>query len=233
MLIIEDEAALQKALADNFRFESYEVLTALDGETGYAMAKKESPDVILLDIMLPGMSGFEVSRRLRAEGVQTPILMLTARAEENDRVAGLDFGADDYVSKPFSVRELSARVRALLRRAATPASGMPTIPEELLFDDLRVDFRSYKAWRQQQPLELTRKEFHLLRLLASRAGEAVTRDELLDQIWGEETHVTTRTVDTHVANLRAKIERNPREPQRLVTVHGIGYRWEHENLEKT
>ena len=226
MLIIEDEAALQKALADNFRFESYEVLAAADGETGYKLAKEKNPDVILLDVMLPRMNGFEVSRRLRAEGIQTPILMLTARAGEDDRVAGLDFGADDYVSKPFSVRELSARVRALLRRAAPPASGMPAMPEELAFDDVRVDFRSYKAWRKQQPVELTRKEFHLLRLLASRAGEAVTRDELLDQIWGEETHVTTRTVDTHVANLRAKIERNPKEPQRLITVHGVGYRWE-------
>jgi two-component system response regulator VicR len=175
------------------------------------------------------MNGFEVSRRLRAEGIQTPILMLTARAEEDDRVAGLDFGADDYVSKPFSVRELSARVRALLRRAAP----LRTMPEELLVDDVRVDFRSYKAWRRQEPLELTRKEFHLLRLLASRAGEAVTRGELLDEIWGEETHVTTRTVDTHVANLRAKIERNPREPRRLVTVHGIGYRWELEDFKKT
>jgi DNA-binding response OmpR family regulator len=229
MLIIEDEAALQKALADNFRFESYEVLTAPDGETGYTLAKEKNPDVILLDVMLPGMNGFEVSRRLRAEGVQTPILMLTARAEEDDRVAGLDYGADDYVSKPFSVRELSARVRALLRRAAP----LRVMPEELLFDDLRIDFRSYKAWRKQQTLELTRKEFHLLRLLASRAGDAVTRDELLDQIWGEETHVTTRTVDTHIANLRAKIERNPKEPQRLVTVHGVGYRWERENLKKT
>jgi len=229
ILIIEDEAALQKALADNFRFESYEVLTAPDGETGYRLAKEKNPDVILLDVMLPRINGFEVSRRLRAEGIQTPILMLTARAEEDDRVTGLDFGADDYVSKPFSVRELSARVRALLRRAAP----LRPMPEELLVDDVRIDFRSYKAWRRQEPLELTRKEFHLLRLLASRTGEAVTRDELLDQIWGEETHVTTRTVDTHVANLRAKIERNPREPRRLVTVHGIGYRWEIEDLKKT
>jgi DNA-binding response OmpR family regulator len=224
ILIIEDEAALQKALADNFRFESYEVLTAPDGETGYALVKEKNPDVILLDVMLPRMSGFELSRRLRAEGVQTPILMLTARAAEDDRIAGLDFGADDYVSKPFSLRELSARVRALLRRRVPPRS----MPDELLFDDVRIDFRSYKAWQNKQALELTRKEFHLLRLLAARAGEAVTRDELLDEIWGEETHVTTRTVDTHIANLRAKIERNPKEPRRLITVHGIGYRWERE-----
>jgi len=232
MLIVEDEAALQKALADNFRFESYEVITASDGESGYAMTKAINPDIILLDVMLPRMSGFELSRRLRAEGVQIPILMLTARGEEDDRIAGLDFGADDYVSKPFSVRELSARVRALLRRAAA-SSGTPAVREELRFDDVRIDFRSYKAWRNGEPLEMTRKEFHLLRLLASRAGEAVTRDVLLDQVWGEETHVTTRTVDTHIANLRAKIERNPRAPLHLITVHGIGYRWELENFKKT
>jgi DNA-binding response OmpR family regulator len=222
ILIIEDESALQRALADNFRFESYEVLTASDGETGYRMAKEKSPDVILLDLMLPRMSGYDVSRKLRAEGFYTPILMLTARGEEEDRIIGLDLGADDYVTKPFSLRELSARVRALLRRAV-PFRSMP---EELHFDDVKIDFRSFGAHKQDRPVDLTRKEFHLLRLLSSRAGEAVTRNELLDQIWGEDTHVTTRTVDTHVANLRSKLEQDPRQPRHLITVHGIGYRWE-------
>jgi DNA-binding response OmpR family regulator len=224
ILIIEDEYALQRALADSFRFESYEVLTASDGETGYRMAKEKSPDVILLDLMLPRMSGYDVSRKLRAEGFHTPILMLTARGEEEDRIAGLDMGADDYVSKPFSVRELSARVRALLRRTVPLRSMLG----ELLFDDVKIDFRSFEARKRNQSVDLTRKEFHLLRLLASRAGEAVTRDELLDQIWGEDTNVTTRTVDTHVANLRAKLERDPRQPKHLITVHGIGYRWDAE-----
>jgi DNA-binding response OmpR family regulator len=224
ILIIEDEYALQRALADSFRFESYEVLTSSDGETGYRMAKEKSPDVILLDLMLPRMSGYDVSRKLRAEGFHTPILMLTARGEEEDRIAGLDMGADDYVSKPFSVRELSARVRALLRRTVPLRSMLG----ELLFDDVKIDFRSFEARKRNQSVDLTRKEFHLLRLLASRAGEAVTRDELLDQIWGEDTNVTTRTVDTHVANLRAKLERDPRQPKHLITVHGIGYRWDAE-----
>lgn len=229
ILIIEDESALLKALADNFRFESYEVLTASSGEAGYQLVKEKAPDIIVLDVMLPRMSGYELSRRLRAESIQTPILMLTARGEEADRISGLDLGADDYVTKPFSIRELSARVRALLRRA-TPIRVMP---DELHFDEVRIDFRSYTAWNKQQPIDLTRKEFHLLRLLASRAGEAVMRDELLERVWGEETHVTTRTVDTHIANLRAKIERDPRQPRRLITVHGIGYRWDPENLKKT
>jgi DNA-binding response OmpR family regulator len=224
ILIIEDETALQRALADNFRFESYEVLMASDGETGYHMAKEQNPDVILLDLMLPRMSGYDVSRKLRAEGFHTPILMLTARGEEEDRIAGLDIGGDDYVTKPFSVRELSARVRALLRRSK-PLHGML---KELRFDDVRVDFRSFKAHKQNHSVDLTRKEFHLLQLLASRVGEAITRDELLDQIWGEDTHVTTRTIDTHVATLRAKLERDPRQPRHLITVHGIGYRWDTE-----
>ena len=221
ILIVEDEPGLLRALADNFRFESYEVLTAADGETGYRMAKEKTPDLLILDLMLPRMSGYDVCRKLRGEGINTLVLMLTARGEEADRVVGLDLGADDYVPKPFSVRELSARVRALLRRAR-PLRAMP---DELHFDDVSIDFRSYQARKGDQALELTRKEFHLLRLLASRASEAVTREELLDEVWGLGNYPTTRTVDTHVANLRSKLEPDPRHPAHLVTVHGIGYRW--------
>ncbi len=221
ILIIEDELPLQRALADNFSFESYEVITAGDGETGYRLAKEKNPDLVILDLMLPRMGGYDVCRKLRAEGVSTPILMLTARGEEADRVVGLDLGADDYVTKPFSVRELNARVRALLRRP-TP---LRTLPDELCLDGIEIDFRSHEATRSGRSLDLTRKEYHLLRLLVSRAGEAVTRDDLLDEVWGQETHVTARTVDTHVANLRAKLEQDPRHPRRLITVHGVGYRW--------
>jgi DNA-binding response OmpR family regulator len=221
ILIIEDEPALLRALADSFRFESYDVLTASDGESGYRLAKERKPDVILLDLMLPRMSGYDVSRRLREERIQTPILMLTARGEEEDRVAGLELGADDYVTKPFSLRELSARVRAVLRRT----QPLHNLPGELHFDDVLIDFRSYQAYKSDRAVDMTRKEFQLLRLLASRSPEAVTRDELLAEVWGEDTHVTERTVDTHVANLRAKLEQDPRRPQRLITVHGIGYRW--------
>jgi DNA-binding response OmpR family regulator len=224
VLIVEDELALQRVLADNFRFESYEVVTASDGETGYKLAKEEQPDIIILDLMLPRMSGYDVSRKLRHEGVQTPILMLTARGEEEDRIAGLDLGADDYMTKPFSIRELSARVRALLRRS----SLLRKLSDQLRFDDIQINFRSYEAHKQGRPVDLTRKEFHLLRLLTSRAGEAITRDDLLNEVWGEDTHVTERTVDTHVANLRSKLEREPRTPRHLITVHGIGYRWDSE-----
>jgi DNA-binding response OmpR family regulator len=221
ILIVEDELPLQRALADNFIFESHEVLTADDGETGYRLAKEKDPDLLILDLMLPRMSGYDVCRKLRADGVMTPILMLTARGEEQDRVVGLDLGADDYVTKPFSIRELSARVRALLRRP----KPLRTLPDELHVDGVDVDFRSYEASRKGRPLHLTRKEFHLLRLLVSRPGEAVSREELLKEIWGEDTFVTDRTVDTHINNLRTKIERNPPHPRHLITVHGIGYRW--------
>ena len=221
ILIVEDEPALLRALADSFRFESYEVFTAADGETGYRLAREQNPDLLILDIMLPRMSGYDVCRKLRSEKISALILMLTARGEEADRVVGLDLGADDYVTKPFSIRELSARVRALLRRARPPQSLL----DDLRFDDVVLDFRSYEASRAGRTVDLTRKEFQLLRLLASRSGQAVSREELLDEIWGEENYPTTRTVDSHVANLRAKLESDPRNPRHLITVHGIGYRW--------
>ncbi len=221
ILIIEDETALLRALADSFRFESYEVLTAEDGETGLRMAREKKPDLLILDLMLPRMSGYEVCRKLRAEGVEVPILMLTARGEEADRVVGLDLGADDYVTKPFSVRELGARVRALLRRAGR----LHTLPDCQRFGDVTVDFRSYVARKGERVLDLTRKEFQLLRILVSRAPDAVTRDELLDEVWGQDCYPTTRTVDTHVANLRVKLGETAQEPRHLVTVHGVGYRW--------
>jgi len=221
ILIVEDEPALLRAIVDNFRFESYEVIEAADGESGYLKANQHNPDLIILDIMLPRMSGFDVCRRLRAEGVQIPILMLTARGDESDRVIGLDLGADDYVTKPVSLRELSARVRAHLRRSHI----LTTQPDELLIGEVRIDFRSYEARRGITSLDFTRKEFQLLRLLVSRQGVVVSRDELLDEVWGQEAYPSTRTVDTHVANLRAKIEPDPRRPQHLITVHGVGYRW--------
>jgi DNA-binding response OmpR family regulator len=221
ILAIEDDPAILRGLADNLRFESYQVLTATDGETGYALIREKQPDLIILDLMLPRMSGYEICRKARAERIQTPILMLTARGEEADRVLGLDLGADDYMAKPFSIRELLARIRALLRRAQ-PAK---TLPDELRFDDVAVDFLSWEARKAGQPLEMTRKEFGILRFLASRAGEVVSRDELLNEVWGYENYPTTRTVDNHIAGLRAKIEADPAEPRHLRTVHGVGYKF--------
>jgi len=214
ILIVEDEPAILRGLADNLRFESYEVLTAADGPSGYAALKEHKPDLIILDLMLPKMSGYDVCRRARAEGIVTPILMLTARGEEADRVRGLDLGADDYVSKPFSLPELLARVRALLRRTQRIAL------DELRFDEVVVDFRKYEARRAGVEVDLTRKEFGMLRLLASRAGEVLTRDELLTEVWGQESYPTTRTVDNHVLSLRTKLG-----AEHLVTIHGVGYKW--------
>jgi DNA-binding response OmpR family regulator len=221
VLIVEDDAAILRGLKDNFEAEAYEVLTAMDGQAAYRMIVEEKPDLVLLDLMLPKLGGYELCRKVRSEGIAIPIIMLTARGEEADRVLGLDLGADDYVTKPFSVRELLARVRALLRRAY-PSNDLPN---ELRFDDVVVDFKRYVATKGNSTLELTPKEFGVLRFLASRAGEVVRRDELLDEVWGYEADVTTRTVDNHVSSLRAKMEADASEPRYLITVHGVGYKF--------
>lgn len=221
VLAIEDDPAILRGLSDNLRFEGYEVVTAADGETGYNLQREHKPDLIVLDLMLPRMSGFEFCRKLRGEGIHTPILMLTARSEELDRVLGLDLGADDYVTKPFSVRELMARVRALLRRSQPRAD----IPDELSFGGIAIDFRKYEARRDGSAIEMTRKEFAILRYLASRVGEVVSRDDLLNEVWGYESYPASRTVDNHVAGLRAKLEKNSSEPEHIKTVHGVGYKF--------
>ncbi len=221
VLAIEDDPAILRGLADNLRFEGYDVITATDGETGYHLQQEQKPDLILLDLMLPRMSGFEFCRKLRGEGIQTPILMLTARSEEPDRVLGLDLGADDYVTKPFSVRELMARVRALLRRSQSGTD----LPDDLCFGGVEIDFRSYEARRKGERVEMTRKEFAILRFLASRVGEVVTRDDLLNEVWGYEQYPSSRTVDNHVAGLRAKLERDASQPEHIKTVHGVGYKF--------
>ncbi len=221
ILVVEDDPAILRGLSDNLTVESYEVLTAADGEAAYRMIGEARPDLIVLDLMLPKLSGYELCRKLRSEGVTTPILMLTARGEEADRVLGLDLGADDYVTKPFSIRELLARVRALLRR--TQPSG--PLPDELRFGDVTVDFRSYEARKGDDAVEMTPKEFQLLRVLAARTGEVVKRGELLAEVWGYEVLPNTRTVDNHVASLRAKLEPGKSGPHHIQTVHGVGYKF--------
>jgi DNA-binding response OmpR family regulator len=207
-------------LQDILRFEGYAVLTAGDGATGHRLVHETKPDLVILDLMLPVLGGVEVCRKLRAERIPTPILMLTARSQETDRVNGLDIGADDYVTKPFSVPELLARVRALLRRAQ-PASALP---EEIRFDDVVVDFLRYEAFKAGAPFEMNRKEFGILRLLASKPGCVVSREVLLNEVWGYENYPTTRTVDNHIVWLRSKIEITPGRPVRLLTVFGVGYK---------
>jgi two-component system response regulator VicR len=220
VLVVEDDAAILRGLADNLDGEGYEVRTARSGEEGLRIIRDEHPDLVVLDLMLPGMSGFEVCRRVRREANRTPILVLTARGEEVDRVTGLDLGADDYVTKPFSVAELLARVRALLRRAQP---SMP-LPERVAFDDVIVDFVRYEATKAGRPVQLAPKEYAALRYLAARPDVVIHRADLLLDVWGYHQLPTTRTVDNHVALLRAKLEDDPAEPKRILTVHGVGYK---------
>lgn len=222
ILIIEDDVAILRGLKDNLEFEGYGVLSATDGEQGYALVKEKKPDLVILDLMLPRLSGYEVCRKVRAEGGNVPILILTARGEEVDKVHGLNIGADDYMTKPFSVKELLARIQAIFRRAASSRTG--TLPDELRFHDVVVDFLRFEASKSGRALDLSRKEFGVLRLLAARSGEVVTRDELLDAVWGYDRFPTTRTVDNHVALLRAKIEDAPARPRFLLTIRGVGYK---------
>jgi DNA-binding response OmpR family regulator len=221
ILVVEDDPAILRGIADNLGFEKYDVVTAADGETGYRLFLEQRPDLVILDLMLPKLSGYEFCKRARADRITTPIIMVTARSEESDRILGLDLGADDYVGKPFSVRELLARVRAVLRRS----QGGGAEPDQLTFSDATVDFRSYEATRDGHPVELTRKEFAVLRFLAARSGAVVRRDTLMHDVWGYDSDTTTRTIDNHIASLRAKLERDPRQPRHLLTVHGVGYKW--------
>lgn len=221
ILVVEDDTSILRGLVDNLEYESYEVITATDGEAGYRLIQEKEPDLVILDLMLPKLSGYELCRKVRDEGVTTPILMLTARGEETDRVLGFDLGADDYVTKPFSIRELLARIRAILRRSQPSY----TMPDELCVDDVVVNFLRYEARKGDKELKLTRKEYSVLQALAMRAGEAVTRDELLDEVWGYDSYPTTRTVDNHIASLRAKLEEDPSQPRHLLTIHGVGYKW--------
>jgi DNA-binding response OmpR family regulator len=223
ILIIEDDVSILNVLKDVLVFKSYEVFAATDGESGYKATQQEKPDLIVLDIMLPKMDGFTLCKKLRDEGNMTPVLMLTAKGEEPDKVRGLDLGADDYVTKPFSLPELLARVRALLRRRPGEEAGKKP-PDSIELGDVVLDFKKYEAAKRDRPLSLSPKEFGVLRYLAVRAGDVVTRDELLDEVWGYEKFPTTRTVDNHIAQLRSKIEDDPAHPRYLLTVHGVGYK---------
>ena len=222
ILIIEDELPMRTALKDCLESEGYRVLTATDGPSGLQRAIEEKPDLVLLDIMMPRLDGFGVCTELRRLARPVPILMLTAKGQVEDRVAGLDAGADDYLVKPFSTEELLARVRALLRRAEQQVK----LPETLTLGDVLIDFVKQRAWRKKKPLHLTAKEFAMLRMMSSSEGAPVSRERFLDVVWDYAAFPTTRTVDTHIASLRAKIEHNPDAPRWIKTVHGVGYRLE-------
>jgi two-component system alkaline phosphatase synthesis response regulator PhoP len=221
ILIIEDEPDMVLGLKDNFEFEGYEVATAADGAAGLERARAQKPDLVILDIMLPKLSGLEVCKTLRSEGFDAPIIMLTARGQEIDKVVGLELGADDYVTKPFSIRELLARVRAILRRT----DGTKKRLSRYRFADLELDFETYRAKKAGEPLDMSPREFELLRYLIERKGETVSRDRLLEDVWGYESYPSTRTVDTHIAKLRAKIGDSGSEPRHILTIHGMGYKF--------
>ncbi len=221
ILIVEDEPDMVLGLKDNFEFEGYEVATASDGQAGLEQARATKPDLIVLDVMLPKLSGLEVCKTLRGEGYQGPILMLTARGQEIDKVVGLELGADDYVTKPFSIRELLARVKAVLRRTDGKAKRLA----RYAFADVELDFEAYKATKQGEALDLSPREFELLRYLIERKGDTVSRDQLLEDVWGYESYPSTRTVDTHIAKLRAKIGDSGSEPLWILTIHGMGYKF--------
>lgn len=222
ILVVEDEEAIAAPLQENLEFEGYRVLAADDGPQGLELALTGKPDLILLDVMLPGLNGYELCRRLRQRGIATPVIFLTARGEEADKVRGLDLGGDDYLTKPVGILELLARIKAVLRRAQPQTAASE--PEPLVFGRVQVDFARREASVAGAPVHLSPKEFGILQLLAERDGRAVSRTELLQSVWGYDVFPTTRTIDTHVLELRAKLEEDPAHPRHLLTVHGIGYR---------
>jgi DNA-binding response OmpR family regulator len=221
ILIVEDEPAMVQGLRDNFEYEGYEVISAADGVDGLSRAIADQPDLVVLDVMMPKMSGLDVCKQLKARKPSLPIIMLTARGQEIDKVVGLELGADDYVTKPFSIRELMARVKAVLRRASPQAA----IAETYRFSDVEVNVRSNEVLRGGQPVELSSKEFALLAYFVAHPAETLSRDRLLDAVWGYENYPTTRTVDAHIVHLRQKLEPNPEEPRFILTVHGSGYKF--------
>jgi two-component system KDP operon response regulator KdpE len=224
VLIVEDDPTIHRVVRDNLRFERHEVLSATDGETGYRLALEKKPDVIILDLMLPAMTGLEVCRKLREESFMAPIIMLTARSEEGDRVLGLDLGADDYVTKPVSLPELLARVRTQLRRSA---------PEKpvLRFPDLVLDSLRRRVTVADREVRLTPREFAILELLAGNAGRPISAEQILRRVWGTDQHATTDAVRVHVSGLRRKIEPDPSNPRFIVTEPWVGYRFIAEPLD--
>jgi two-component system alkaline phosphatase synthesis response regulator PhoP len=222
VLVVEDEESLVMTLRDRLESEGYAVTVANDGETAFDLATRQPFDLVLLDVALPRKNGFDVCRDLRGRGVQTPILMLTARGQVIDRVLGLKLGADDYLTKPFDAAELLARVEALLRRSRNLAANASDVYS---FGGVHVDFRSADVIRDGQRIELSGLEFKLLRYFVEHRGALLTRDQLLDKVWGYEAMPVTRTVDVHVASLRQKLERNPSKPEFILTVHGLGYKF--------
>ncbi|MDX1285650.1 MAG: response regulator transcription factor [Draconibacterium sp.] len=223
ILIVEDERAIRMALEDDFMAEGYSVDSAVTGPEGLQKGLDPAFDIILLDIMLPEMDGFEVLKELRKRNVRTPVIMLTAKSQEIDKVLGLEFGADDYVTKPCSPRELQARVKAVLRRMNEKPEADPT--PDFSIGNVMVDFQKYECFKNNKKIQLTTLEFDLLKFLILEKGKVVDRDQVMDKVWGPDVYVSARTVDTHILNLRKKIEDNPSEPKWIIGVRGRGYKF--------
>jgi len=222
ILIVEDEPNMRMGLRDNLEFEGYEVSIAEDGEKGLKMIRENQYNLILLDVMMPKISGFDICKTIRKEGVQTPLILLTAKGEEIDKVLGLELGADDYVTKPFSLRELLARIKAILRRGES--SIQFEVRPEIKIGKLKIDFKNYSAFTDDMPIQMSHKEFEILHHFWKKRNSAVSREELLSEIWGYDETPTTRTVDNFIMKLRNRIEKDPNHPHILITVHGIGYK---------
>lgn len=218
--IIEDDESVRRSLVLNLELEGFKIVTAADGEEGISVVNEHHPDLIILDVMMPRKDGYQTCKELRNAGNSTPLILLTAKSTEVDKVLGLELGADDYLAKPFGMLELIARVKALLRRVQSVREV-----DKVRFDDVVIDFKAYKAERGQNPLELSAREYRLLQYLVAKSGSVVTRDELLDEVWGYNSYPSTRTVDNHIARLRQKIESNVDDPKHILTVHGVGYKF--------
>ena len=221
ILIVEDEKDMVTGLKFNLEARDYVVIAAYDGEAGYQKALKEQPDLVILDLMLPKLNGYEVCKKLKKEVPDLPIIMLTAKSQEAEIVTGLELGADDYITKPFSVLELLARIKAVFRRVKSGAE----IPEVHRFGDLEINLKKYEARKKGKSIKLSPREYEILRCFIEREGEIVSRDELLNQVWGYDSFPNTRTIDAHIAKLRRKIEDKPEEPKLIITIHGIGYKF--------
>jgi two-component system alkaline phosphatase synthesis response regulator PhoP len=232
ILIVEDEPDIRKLVNYNLAQERFKVLEAEDGEQGLKIIQRDKPDLVILDLMLPGLSGMELCKilRERSETERLPVLMLTAKAGEADRVVGLEMGADDYLTKPFSPREIVARVRAILRRveSAKPADQLPAYDKGCL----KIDFSTYEVFAREKSIRLTLKEFELLRFLVQNPNRVLSRDQLLDRVWGGETYVTPRTVDVHIRRLRKAIEKDDSKPKWILTLRGVGYKFDEKALEQ-
>lgn len=222
ILVVEDELSMVNGLKDNLEFEGYEVDTAMEGHAGLQKVLEGSYDLILLDVMLPGMSGFEICKAARKQNVETPIILLTAKGEEIDKVVGLELGADDYITKPFSLRELLARIKAILRRS--PAGKDEGQSVFVPIGNIRVNFKNYQVFEGEAEVKMSHKEFEVLHYLYANAGKTVHRDDLMGSVWGMGNDITTRTVDNFILKLRQKIETDPNNPRIILTVHGVGYK---------